>query len=198
MIFLHKINALRVWRRGPFLKEGKNWRKEEFFLQVFCISSCGQRGHSTTMNKPSAEAQTQTPSLQQKQRDVFARLLEEAKKREQAELESASDLDEVEAETLGKLAEERGASQLAAKLGSLNKEVEETEEALANLGFSYNGDRLSLKWDAPKDLRRALEAAKSSARKERNAALKRYDRAILGVWAAESVAEAKQIVEQML
>jgi hypothetical protein len=43
-----------------------------------------------------------------------------------------------------------------------------------------------------------LKAAKQAARREREAALKRYDRAILGVWAAEDVQAAKKIVEELI
>ena len=40
--------------------------------------------------------------------------------------------------------------------------------------------------------------AERAARAERDAALKKYDRAILGVWAAESLPEARKIVEELL
>src|SRR3989442_319259 len=135
----------------------------------------------------------QPQSANQKQREMFARLLQETRKREEAELESESDLNSrVEAEVLSKLAEEHGASQRITKLRKLRKEADDAEEALGKLGFRCDEGSISLKWDAPKNLREALDRAKRAARNERQAVLKKYDRAILGVWAAESVPEAKK------
>ena len=138
-------------------------------------------------------------SLCQKQRDVFARLLQDAKARAEAEFESeGSSDDQVESEVLPKLAAERGATPLIEKLRSLRKEVEDAEGSLERLGFSCDEDGISLKWKAPRDLKQALEAAKRSARKQRQAGLKKYDLAILSVWAAKDAQEAKKIVEELL
>jgi hypothetical protein len=135
----------------------------------------------------------------QKQREMFARLLAEAKKREEAVLDSESDLEsQAEDEVVPKLAEEKGASELITKVRSLQKELEGAEKALGDLGFSCDDDGIGVKWDAPKDLRKALDAAKRSARQERQRSLKKYDLAILGVWSAENVDEAKRIVEALL
>jgi hypothetical protein len=135
----------------------------------------------------------------QKQREMFARMLQEARKREEAELEPEYVVDnQVRAEIVPKLAEEHGASTLIRRVRKLRKEVEETEKALDALGFSCDKDSISLEHDAPKDLREALETAKRSARKERQAALRRYDRAILEVWSAEDAAGAKRIVAELL
>jgi hypothetical protein len=138
-------------------------------------------------------------SFNQKQREMFARLLADAKKRAEAELEPGQSLDDqVKSEVVPKLAEERGASELIAKLRTLRKEVEDAEEALDDLGFSCDEDSVSLKWDAPKNLRNAVEAAKLSAQKERNAALRKYDLGIVGVWATEDIQKVKKIVEDLL
>lgn len=131
---------------------------------------------------------------------MFARLVEEAKKREVETLESEYDMDRrIEKEFVPKLAQEQtGVSELVAKIGPLRKQVEVAETALRDLGFSFEDDRLSLKYDAPAKLRKALEAEKRSARIERQRSFKRYDLAILGVWSAESTDEAKGIVEALL
>jgi hypothetical protein len=135
-----------------------------------------------------------------KQREIFARLLEEAKKREAETLESVDDLDRrIEKELLPKLAQEQaGASELVAKVGPLKKELDVAEKALHDLGFELDDDDLSLRWDAPAKLRKALEAGKRSARMERERSLKKYDLAGLGVWSAETAGEAKGIVEALL
>lgn len=141
----------------------------------------------------------QVQPFTQKQREMFARMLEDARKREEAELESESDVDDrTKAEVLPKLAKEHGAIDLIAKVRKLRREAEETEEALDKLGFSCDEDSISLKWNAPKVLQRALSEAKHAARKERDAVLKKYDRAILAVWAGENAQDARTIVEELL
>jgi hypothetical protein len=87
---------------------------------------------------------------------------------------------------------------LIAKIGPLRKELEVAEGNLSDLGFTFDDDRLSLNYDAPTKLRKALEAEKRSARIERQRSLKKYDLAILGVWSAENTGEAKGIVEALL
>lgn len=130
---------------------------------------------------------------------MFARLLAEAKKREEELLESESDINSrVEEKFLPKLAKQHSASELIAKVRKLSKEFHDAERALDDLGFSCDNDGISLKYDAPKRLSQALEAEKRSARQERERSLKKYDRAILNVWAAESAEQAKGIVEPLL
>jgi hypothetical protein len=136
-------------------------------------------------------------SFSQKQREMFARLLQEARKREEAKSGSESDDDQVEAEVVPRLAEEKGASKLIAKVRRLRQDLDDAEEALDDLGFRYDGDGIALQYDAPKALRESLEDAKRTARKERDAALRKYDLAILGVWAAENAEDAKKIVEKI-
>ncbi len=131
---------------------------------------------------------------------MFARLVEEAKKRESKTLESDFDLKyRIEHEVVRKLAqEEAGVSDLMAKIGQLRKDLDVAVIALGDLGFYVNGDQPSLRSDAPVRLREALEAAQRSARIERERSLKKYDIAILGVWSAESTNQAKWIVESLL
>lgn len=155
---------------------------------------CGGKG------TPNTTFMEQAQPCNQKQREIFARMLEEAKRRESETLESVSDLESrTEKELVPKLAQEQaGASELIAKVGPLQKELGVAEKALQDLGFDLDDDRLELRWDAPAKLRKALDAGKRSARIERERSLKRYDLAILGVWSAESAGEAKGIVEALL
>jgi hypothetical protein len=147
---------------------------------------------------PNTTMETQQP-YNQKQRDIFARMLVQAKERAQAELESDSDLDSrVEGEVLPKLVEEQGATELIAQVRKLRKEVNDTEGDLEGLGFNCSDARISLRWDAPKPLSQALEAAKRAARNERQRSLKKFDLGILGVWSAEAADDARKIVEGLL
>ena len=133
-------------------------------------------------------------SFHQKQREMFARMLAKAKEQAQAqaELESQSLDDKVNSELLPKLAEERGAIPLIKKLRTLRKEVDDAEKALEHLGFDCDEDSISLKWDAPKDLEKAVEAAKHALEKERNAALRKYDLGIVAVWATEDIQKVER------
>jgi hypothetical protein len=135
----------------------------------------------------------------QKQRDVFARMLVQAKERAQADLESDSLMDDrVEHEVVLKLAEEARVTDAIDKLRKLRKEARDIDEELDRRGFNYSENGLSLKWDAPKSLQKALEAAQSSARKERQLSLRKFDLGILGVWSAETADDARKIVEGLL
>ena len=140
----------------------------------------------------------QPQSFNQKQREVFARVLEEARQREEAESESERDDERVEAEAVSKLVEEKGASELIAKVRQLQQDLQGAEQALDELGFTCDKDLIKLRYGAPKALKKSLEDAKRAARKEREAPLRKYDLAILGVWAAENAQEDKKIVEKLL
>lgn len=129
----------------------------------------------------------------------MARLLEAAKERARKALESDEEIESrVKDNTIPKLAEERGVLPLIEKIRQLREELEGAEETLEAHGLQCDEDSISLKWKAPRDLQQALENAVRSAREERDRELRKYDRAILGVWAAEDVAEARKIVEELV
>ncbi len=161
---------------------------------VLSFLCCGGKG------TPNTTFMEQTQPCNQKQREMFARLLEVAKKRESEAIESVSDMESrIEKELVAKLAQEQaGASELIAKIRPLQKELGVAEQALQDLGFDLDKDGLELRWNAPAKLRKALEAGKRSARIERERSLKKYDLAVLGVWSAETTGEAKGIVEALL
>ena len=138
-------------------------------------------------------------TFNQKQREMFARLLTEARKQEEVELKSDSSFDSrIESDFLPKLAKEHGAWKLIEKVRKLTKELDDARQELSDLGFSCGQKSISLEWDPPEALSEALAAAKRSARKERQATLRKYDRAILGVWVVEDIQEARKIVEKLL
>ncbi|MDA2937066.1 hypothetical protein MYX75_02230 [Acidobacteria bacterium AH-259-A15] len=162
-------------------------------MGAFLVLCCGRREKAST----SMEQQPQNFNL--KQREMFARLLAQTKERVQAELESDYSVNQrVEAEVLPKLAEEHGASEMIAKVRKLSKELGEAETALRKLGFSCEEKGIELHYDAPKALSEALEAAKRLARQEHNKVLKKYDLAILSVWASDDAQEARKTVEGLL
>lgn len=169
-------------------------RSADGLLMKFML---GQKGQLNFKTMEQLQVQSQFTI---KQREKFARLLEQAKEQAEAELPDESTVQaEAEAELVPKLLQEQGAFELAAKCQTLQKELKDSEENLACLGFSCDSDGdISLKWNPPKPLKDALKAAKREARAERSGQLKKYDRAILKVWAARTPEEAQKVVEDLL
>jgi hypothetical protein len=149
---------------------------------------------------PKTTTETITQPLGAEQRKGLARLLEDTKQRVERGLEGVYFLDQrIEAELLPKLAKEHGAASQIEKVQRLRKECKDAETTLSKLGFDCDdNDRISLKHEAPKVLRQALDEAQRSARKERDAQLLKYDKAILKVWAAQYADEMMAIVEGLL
>jgi hypothetical protein len=150
---------------------------------------------------PKPDKQTTTQPLGAEQRKGIAQLLADTKKRVESSLESIYELNErIEAEVLPKLAKEHGATSLIGKVRHLYKQHKEAETALSKLGFAWDEetDSFSLTEEAPKELRQALEEAQRSARKERDAQLLKYDKAIFKIWASQDANEMAKIVEELL
>jgi hypothetical protein len=150
--------------------------------------------------KQNVMEQTKT-TLSQGQREVIARLLAEARKRQEGLLESEWELDRrVKAEFLPKLAEERGGGDLFGKVLTLKSQLRDAERDLENLGFCCDDEgRIDLiNYHAPKDLEKALEDKQREAKAERQRSLTKFDLAVLNVWTANSADEAKRIVGELL
>ena len=137
-------------------------------------------------------------SFHQKQREMLARLVEEAKSQAQSGFRDESLDDKVNVDVLPKLAEEQGATPLVAKVRKLRKEFKDAEESLGDLGFKCDDDSISLQWGAPKNLRKAVDAAKRELEKERAVALRKYDLGIVAVWAAADIEKVREAVEGLL
>lgn len=134
--------------------------------------------------------------LDPKQRETLAQMLKDAKSTEQARLKdekgkSASSI-------LRALAEEVGALNLVEKAEELGSKLKEAEKSLADLGFEADSGRLELRWNAPAQLQRKYEKQREEAKSSIEKSLKKYDLAIIGVWTADTAAEAKKIVEVLV
>lgn len=128
-------------------------------------------------------------------------MLADTKKRVESGFEDRYDFDQrIGAEVLPKLAKERGATSLVGEVRRLYRQLTEVETALGKLGFAWDeaDESFSLTREAPKELSQALEEAQRSARKERDAQLLKYDKAILKVWSAQHADEIAKIVEELL
>jgi hypothetical protein len=69
---------------------------------------------------------------------------------------------------------------------------------LADLGFEVSGSSLVLAWHAPDQLAKEYKKQVGAAKPSMEKSLKKYDLAIIGVWTAETAAEAKKIVEGLI
>src|SRR5947207_1241022 len=85
--------------------------------------------------------ETQNTILNFKQRELFTKLLSQAKTRAQEELESDYAVNQrVKEELLPKLAEEHGATELVGKVTKLSKELKDFQSALEKIGFDCDSD----------------------------------------------------------
>lgn len=133
--------------------------------------------------------------LDPKQRETLAQMLKDAKSTEQGRIEDADGKSAI----LRALAEKAGALKLVEKVEKLGSQKEAAEEDLADLGFevSDSGD-LKLGWNAPDQLSEEYKKQVREAKPSMEKSLRKYDLAIIGVWTAESAAEAKKIVEGLI
>ena len=140
------------------------------------------------------------PSLTEVQRKQYMRLLTQAQKRAEEDLESIYTLkNRVETEIAPKLVKEHGASNLIAKIHKLRKQIEDAKKSLLRLGFELNcSNSILLRSDPPKTLQKALDDAIEEAKNERDELPRKYRDAILDLAAATSAEDAKQIVKDLL
>lgn len=135
--------------------------------------------------------------LDPKQRETLAQMLKDAKSIEQRKLQYADG--KSTSSILRALAEEVGALNLVQKVEELGSKLREAEGSLADLGFeASDSGELSLRWTAPAQLRKKYEKRVEEVKPSIEKSLKKYDLAIIGVWTAETAAEAKKIAEGLI
>jgi hypothetical protein len=135
--------------------------------------------------------------LDPKQRESLARMLTDAKDEERSKLEKADGISA--SSILRALADEVGALNLVKKVEESRSELKKGEKHLADLGFEVSDSgELELKWDAPDRLKAKYEERTEKGKPSIEKSLKKYDLAIIGVWTAETAAEAKKIVEDLI
>src|SRR5438552_2760527 len=146
-----------TWRIPLFMKRKFAFRFSTFFM----LWAAGES------NTPMEQQLNNNHSFNLKQREIFAKLLVQAKEHAQTEQESDYAVDQrIEEEMLPKLAQERGASEWIEKVRTLRKELDEAKTALSQPGFSCSEDEISIDCDeSSQNLREAVAAAKRSARK---------------------------------
>ena len=137
-----------------------------------------------------------------KQREHLASFIENAKREEKRNLEEQSGVTEESITQV--IAKQKGAGPLLKKDAELLKQIEElklqrkdNEVKLAELGFDFNGSRLSVRWDA-RALRDEVAAKLEEARRPIEKSLKKYDLAFAKTWTAVSGEELQKVVEGLI
>jgi len=135
-------------------------------------------------------------NLSSKVRDKLVRMLKDAKLEEERRLLIEDGVSS--RSILRALAKKTGALTLVEKVKELESQKRRVERDLANLGFEVSGSDLELAGDAPDQLAKEYEKQAEAAKPSIEKSLKKYDLAIIGVWTAETAAEAKKIVEGLI
>src|SRR5437899_12306780 len=103
----------------PAHRSGRTLLSVRFLVQAGARDPAGERQESYVVGgrgKRQSTFMEQPQSFNQKQREMFARLLQEARKREDVELESDDVESRAESDVVATLAEEQGAMALIAKV----------------------------------------------------------------------------------
>ena len=144
--------------------------------------------------------QTQNHEFTLKQREAFTKLLAQAK--DQVQKETALDWSfdsRIKRELAPQFIEKYGANDALRRIQTLMKELDAAKAALRILGFTCDDDGdVSITHDAPKNISDALEEIQSSAKKDRQQTLRKFDLAMVAVLASHDVTEARTIVEELL
>lgn len=131
-----------------------------------------------------------------KQREIFAAMLRSARERAEAEFKEHSQPQKDSASR--DLAKSHGCLDLAERTVSLQKELHQASQSLREFGFEVDEHGRLRLWGGC-SVRLDNEYAKLLESKTgRKPDLRRYDVAVLGVYAAETPADAKTIVEPLL
>ena len=135
--------------------------------------------------------------ISHEQREAFARLLHQAKQRHDSlfnrELE-----EKAQNEFLPKLVQRQGIAGLVTKIGQLSGELTESARALQSVDVVGRPDTLWSRFMKPDDMKDVLERMKRPYQEEHQRAMRDYDLAVLRVMSADSIEEAREIVEPLI
>jgi hypothetical protein len=134
--------------------------------------------------------------LGSEQRQYFADIVHNAKN--EAERQFTLKRYSCKVEATRDLAKKHGVLDIAERTAQIHNQLDQLERELNHSGFEIDArGSISLWAGAPRELRRELEAL-TKKRIGATPDVKRFDLALLAVYAAESAADAKAIVEPFL
>jgi len=143
----------------------------------------------TTLTKPMST----TPQLNQGQRQAFEKTLYESLRKAERDHERK----EAEARTtaLLKLAEEKGATELAKQVMQLEAQLEDSNSGLESLGFRIRNSQIELGYDVPDELKQAYEKLVNEQTANERSKVEAITAAITRAWQVSSLDEAKKVVQ---
>lgn len=124
-------------------------------------------------------------------------MLQETKRNQERRFER--DLEQkAKEEFLPKLIERQGLAQLVEKIGKLSNELTDSARALQTVGVIGRPASFLSRFFNPDDMTETLERMKRPYQEEQERSAREYDQAILRVLSAQSLEEAREIVESLV
>lgn len=149
--------------------------------------ACGKKGNN----------HNKTMTITQEQREGFVRMLQEAKQNQQQRFERELER-RAQEEFLPKLVERQGLAHLVDKIGKLSVELTDSARALQTVGVLGKPTSLFDRLVRPDDVNEALERMKRPYHEQLERSMRDYDLAILRVLSAQSLEEAREVVESLV
>lgn len=135
--------------------------------------------------------------ITQEQREAFARLLREAKQRRQNLFEHQLE-DKVNEEFLPKLVQRQGIAGLVGKIGKLSSELTESARALQSVDVAGRPENFWSRLVKPDDVNEVLDRMKRPYQEQHEQSMREYDLAALRIMSADTVEEARELVESLM
>lgn len=136
-------------------------------------------------------------TITQEQRDAFVRLLREEQQRRQKLFERQLD-EKAHEEFLPKLVQRQGIAGLVGKIGKLSSDLADSARALQSVDVIGRPDNLWSRLVKPDDVNEVLERMKRPYQEEHERSIREYDLAALRILSADTVEEAREIVESLM
>lgn len=136
-------------------------------------------------------------TITQEQRDAFARLLREEKQRREKLFERQL-AEKVDEEFLPRLVQRQGIAGLVGKISKLSSDLAESARALQSVDVIGRPEGFWSRLVKPEDVNEVLERMKRPYQEEQEQSIREYDLAALRIMSADTVEEAREIVESLM
>jgi hypothetical protein len=134
--------------------------------------------------------------ITEEQRKAFADLIKEAEKRFENEFDGY--LNSLKHELTPKLEARSKARALFDMVRNLRGKLSEATNALRKMGFHVEDGIISIDYDTGDDVRGQIDEVKRGAQEERQKVKAKFRSALFSVLSAQSVDEARKVVEAVL
>jgi len=136
-------------------------------------------------------------TINQEQREAFVRLLRDAKERRQKLFEHRLH-EKVNEEFLPRVVQRQGIAGVVEKIGKLSSELTKSARALQSVDVVGRPDGFWSRLLKPEDMNEVLERMKRPYQEEHEQSMREYDLAAVRIMSADTVEEARGIVESLM